>query len=348
MPPTIYPISNPIHADIGTVLNAIAANKAACTSCYLDTLESQGDAWSNNGENHHQGLARTHKLKDGSVYFFLSHSHLGGQGELMQFRYHGPTDQDHIGETDPLTIAKLAQLLKITEEHPSDIVFLPDVNGLDAGYLFVTEEFTQHKLAIYSWKPHADFKWLGDIVHNFPNAGTRSGPNFVFIDNVAGTYFLGIANNHAQECKLFAAAAADLFPVNTEGGMNVDAFKPVDREAIFPFPIVGQPCQAKLIRNTADDWHLLAFRSDPDDDPHGTDYVDVYPIKFNPFKMGNRLSTIHISFKPGDTGFANTGTHHVEVSGRLLISSSYRWAEDQGPGSSGYVSRVDEIPSLLR
>ena len=39
------------------------------------------------------------------------------------------------------------------------------------------------------------------------------------------------------------------------------------------------------------------------------------------------------------------GTHHVEPSGRLLLGSSYRWAKDEGPGDSGYVSRVDECPS---
>jgi hypothetical protein len=47
----------------------------------------------------------------------------------------------------------------------------------------------------------------------------------------------------------------------------------------------------------------------------------------------------------GPTGFTNTGTHHVEPSGRLLLSSSYRWAKEEGPGSSSYVSRVDECPS---
>ena len=73
----------------------------------------------------------------------------------MQFSYTRHTDDDHILQ-HPLTVASMAQLLKITEEHPSDIVFLPDVNGFDTGYLFVTEEFTQHKLSIYFWKPFHD------------------------------------------------------------------------------------------------------------------------------------------------------------------------------------------------
>ena len=54
----------------------------------------------------------------------------------------------------------------------------------------------------------------------------------------------------------------------------------------------------------------------------------------------------HIFLRPGDTSFASTGTHYVEPAGRLLVSSSYRWAEDEGPGSSGYVSRVDEFRAL--
>ena len=58
-----------------------------------------------------------------------------------------------------------------------------------------------------------------------------------------------------------------------------------------------------------------------------------------------RMSQTRTS-KPGDTGFASTGTHHhVEPSGRLLVSSSYRWSKNERPGGAGYVSRVDELPS---
>jgi hypothetical protein len=54
---------------------------------------------------------------------------------------------------------------------------------------------------------------------------------------------------------------------------------------------------------------------------------------------------VHIFLRPGKTSFASTGTHYVDRKGRLLINSSYRWAEDEGPGDSGFVSRVDECPS---
>jgi hypothetical protein len=127
--------------------------------------------------------------------------------------------------------------------------------------------------------------------------------------------------------------------------MEVSAFEPVTPESLFPFPVIGGACQNKLITDATSRRFLLVFRGDPADDPNGTDYVDVYGVRFSPFIISHRLFSVHISFKAGDTGFANTGTHHVEKSGRLLISSSYRWAKDEGPGDSSYVSRVDECPS---
>jgi hypothetical protein len=165
----------------------------------------------------------------------------------------------------------------------------------------------------------------------------------VFIDRIDHRYCLGIASNNWGHGYLYWADQDKLFPSRAPGRLDVAAFK--QAAPPFPFPVAGGPCQTKLIRDSTG-WSLLAFRGDPNDDPNGTDYVDVYPVTFGPpFTIGNRIASVHISFNAGDTGFASTGTQHVEASGRLLISSSYRWAEDHGPGSSSYVSRVDECPS---
>ena len=223
-PPCAYPQSHATAHDLQTELGRIAANAGKCTSLYLDTVEGMSnDVLSSEGEEHHQGLARTHKLSDGSVYFFLSHSELdpGDKGSLSQYRYAGPTEHDHVLTTQPLTVAPMMQLLQIDEQHPSDITFLPDVNGLDAGYVFVTEEYDFHRLTVYRWEPNHDLTVQGRI-SGFPD----KGPNFVFVDNVGGVYY-----------------------------------------------------------------------------------------------------------------------HSVEASGRLLVASSYRWAKDEGPGGSSFVSRVDELPS---
>jgi hypothetical protein len=349
----IYPQSHAIISDPVSLLQNMAANPALCTSIYLDTTHAESKSIFHE-ENHHQGLARTHKLSDGSVYFFLSHSVIGGQGRLMQFRYNGPLDNEHVLTTNPLTVAPLEQKLYLLEEHPSDICFLPDIDNSDSGYLFVTEEYNMRRLAVYHWQPLAELRLLGYVTFRFNNIGTtldgntivtNNGPNFVFIDRNLDEYFLGLCNNNVQECALFKADCKELFPTEQPGGMNIGAFRRAYPEITYPFPPTGGPSQAKLVRGLKNQWWLLAYRCVPNDSETGADYVDVYPVKFSPaFEIADQSYSQHIFLRPGDTSFASTGTHYVELEGRLLVSSSYRWAEDEGPGSSGYVSRVDEIP----
>jgi hypothetical protein len=124
-----YPQSHATARPIKDELAALAANAGACASFYLDTVEGMSnDFLSTEGEDHHQGLARSHRLSDGSIHFFLAHSELddGDQGSVSWYRYDGPADGEHILETAPLTVAPMAQLLAIDEQHPSDIEFLPD------------------------------------------------------------------------------------------------------------------------------------------------------------------------------------------------------------------------------
>ena len=263
-----------------------------------------------------------------------------------------------MASTSPLTVAPMEQLLNIDEQHPSDIEFLPDIDHADSGYVFVTEEFVNRRVAVYRWAPFQDLVLLGHIFQGFPGVipnaplltpsgglfDIRGGPGFIFLDRVGEYYYLGIASHRWGWGQLMRARDVDLFPGCKPGIMDVLAFKP---EGMFPFPVLSPtgPSQVKLVRDAEAKWFLLVFYSVPNDDPNGTDYVDLYGVQFEPFAISYLLDTVHISFKPGDTGFASTGTHYVERSGRLLMLSSYRWAEDGGPGDSGYVSRVDELPS---
>jgi hypothetical protein len=355
-PPSIaYPQSYATAATIDAELIALA--DAACASFYLDTIEQMGHTsfgfgLVTKGEDHTQGLARTQLLSDGSIYWFLSYSDIGGAGSLSQYGYSGGLDSDHVVQTSPLTVAPMNQLLVLDgEPHPSDITFLPDVGGADAGYVFVTEEYDQHLVAIYAWAPGRDFELVGRV--GLGGAATAAGPpavpfpsggpNLLFIDLVGDEYLLGIASDNWGLGYLYTAAPAALFPSAAPGQLDVSAFTPV--AGTFSFPLVGSPCQCKLVRDSTGAWSLLGFRSDPYDSENGTDYVDVYPVSYPPLVIGDRTAAVHVDFAPGDTSFASTGTHYVEASGRLLVSSSYRWAEDEGPGSSGYVTRVDELPS---
>jgi hypothetical protein len=338
-----YPQSHRLSGEIRPVIDALAANRQAYTSFYLDTVEGMSGSNLVESEDHHQGLARSHRLRDGSIHFFLSHSEVepGEQGSLSWYRYGGQKQGDHIMTTSPLTVAPMKQLLMLDDRHPSDLTFLPEVDDQDAGYLFVTEEYDQHRLSVYRWSPDRGLELHGRIRQGFPS----SGPNFVFIDRSGEHYYLGIASNNWGWGILHRARDCELFPSGESGRVDVAAFESLGAGRFFPFPLLDGPSQCKLVRDAHEHWYLLAYRGDPDGDPTGPDYIDAYGVSFHPFRISNRLFSVHIKLPPGQTSFTNTGTHWVERSGRLLVSSSYRWSEDEGPGESSYVSRVDECPS---
>jgi hypothetical protein len=339
-----YPRSHATARDIHTELASVAANAGGCTSCFLDTVESMSAGiFGSESGNHHQGLARTHRLSDGSITFFLAHSELGGQGNVSSYRYAGPTDGEHVLDTDPLTVAPLEKLEPLDERHPADICFLPEVDERDAGYLFVTEEFDRRLVSVYRWEPSRGLELHGRVGQGFPDPG----PNLLFLDRVGQQYYLGVASYHWGWGTLLTARDTELFPTCEQGALEVSALRPSPQQHMFPFPVPAGTTQTKLVRDATGEWYLLGYRGDPADDTGATDYVDVYGVTFEPFSISYRQSSVHIIFKPGATSFATTGTHHVEPSGRLLLSSSYRWARDEGPGDSDYVSRVDECPSSI-
>lgn len=70
-----------------------------------------------------------------------------------------------------------------------------------------------------------------------------------------------------------------------------------------------------------------------------------FEVRFDPFTISSRLASVHVFFPQGDTGFASTGTHLVERSGRLsaLVLLQVGWGGK--PNDSGYVSGVDECPA---
>jgi hypothetical protein len=100
----VYPQSFATAGTLDDVLDGVVANQETAASLYLDTKEEHSNPLFTEGEDHHQGLARTHRLRDGSISFFLTHSEMddGDQGQLMQFRYDGPADGAHVVSTDPL------------------------------------------------------------------------------------------------------------------------------------------------------------------------------------------------------------------------------------------------------
>lgn len=337
-----YPQSHATARDIRAELEGVAGNAGRCTSFYLDTVAEMINLFS---EGHHQALARTHRLSDGSIYWFLAHSEPGGRGTLSQYRYGGPTDDEHVLDADPRVVAPMEQLLPIDEGHPSDICFLPDVDDLDAGYLFVAEEFDNQVVSVYRWDPAEGLALQGRVDQGFP---PDHGPNLLFLDRVGHRYYLGAASYHWGWGALLTARDSELFPGCERGALDVDALRPAAQQSMFPYPVPEGTTQTKLVRDGTGRWYLLGYRGDPTDDTRGTDFVDVYGVSFEPFSLSYRLFSVHVTLRSGDTSFATDGTHYVERTGRLLLSSSYRWPSAEGPGESSWVSRVDECPSATR
>jgi hypothetical protein len=116
------PQSRATKRPLNEEIAAIAANRPLAVSFYLDTKQEHSRPWPFEGKDHHQGLARTHRLQDGTVYFFLTHSEVGAgeQGQLMQFRYDGPLQGEHIAVSDPLQVAAMAEQIYLDEPHPCD------------------------------------------------------------------------------------------------------------------------------------------------------------------------------------------------------------------------------------
>jgi hypothetical protein len=353
----LYPSSFPASRPINQVLQILGSAQRSSVSFYLDTTESMGGGSGRNELNHAQGLARTPKFSDGSIYAFLTYSEISAIGTLSQYRYTGPTDGDRITPTNgALAVAPMEQIIPVDrEEHPADIVFLQDINRADAGYVFVTEAYDGNAVSVYSWYLNGPLTKIGLIPFGPfpPDVAPLHGPDFVILDRVEDYYYLGML--YGQMGQLFRAETEDLFPTRTVGEMNVEAFQPVPAYDIVPpanplpqsnmfdSPIYSDASQVKLIRDANDQWFLLGFRGDPDDSTSATDYIDLYPVSFSPFSIGGRISATHVTFPAGDTSFASTGTHYVDAFGRVMVSCSYRWAKDDLSGGAGYVTRVDEL-----
>lgn len=325
----------------------------SCVSIFVDTPDYQCGGCNDDccgalgqcckGEDHAQGLARTPELSDGSVYFFISQSGIFYQeGALMQFDYSGGVDgNEHVtgGPTAPMK-----QLLLLADErHPSDIDFLPDVSTdghIGSGYLFVAKEFDAQVVTVYYWQPGSDLQSLGDL-----HPGLAK-PSHTLIDRIGDYYYLVVMDDTPGQDGVtrlgtaFRAYYTDLFPSGTPGSMNISAFEVLPYFS-FTFDVGSQ---AQLVRDSTGTWYMVVYIS-PDDDEFGDDFVRVYNIRFDDpntvVSFGDELpwSPIHFFLPEGGTGFANNGTHYINLNGRMLISSSERWPQLE---NDLWLSRVDE------
>jgi hypothetical protein len=345
----VYPQSNAL---VRPPLEELAAF-GSCVSFFVDDTESEcGGCFDDccpvdccQQENHHQGLARTPQLSDGSIYFFVSHSEIDSHGTLLSFRWAGPVAGEHV-DGPGLTATLDERLPLMDEEHPSDIDFLPDVNHFDSGYLFVANEYDLKKVRVYYWAPQP----IGLVEIGTIDPGLAK-PSHILIDKVRDHYWLVVLDDTpdgsgVRHATPFRAYYKDLFPSGSQASMDISAFQQLPS---FTFKNdVGS--QAQLVRDANDDWYVLVYNADEDEN----DYVYVRNITFaddgtvtlgdgatGPPPPSGATDVVHFFLPAGDTGFSNTGTHYVDRDGHLIIASSERWSQSLD-GPFGYETRVDE------
>lgn len=339
-----YWASYALNGPIEQVLDSLARNKQSAASIHLDTAEDMKNIAAFEGKDHHQGIARTAMFPNGNVYCFLTHSEVdhGDQGSLGVFEYSGPLDGDHFQATKPTPVApRKVDLKLLRERHPSDLCFLPEINGHLSGYLFVAHEFEDKAVVVYRWigEP-ASLTYVGAL--KLPK-DVPGGPQFVFLDNISDHYVLGVTSG--QLCWTFTAPQEQLFPSDAPGTIALESFGTA--QGPTPFHVHPHTSQVKLVRDANAVWFLLVFWGDKKGKTNSADHVSAHPISLDDKKVvtvGSEWKKVHLLFPGGDTSFVSTGTHLVERSGRLLVSTTYRWSKNEG-GDAGYVSRLDELAS---
>lgn len=311
-------------------LNGLVAPDHRQDQFYLDTQRQHSNINHDQPNSFHRGLARTHKLSDGSVYFFLTHSmapmdRASGKGQVMVFRHEGPTEGEHVA--CPHAIARCEELIEFEDTWiVRDMQFLPDFGHPDSGYLFIQKQVT---LSLYYWQLGQRLAFLGDL--------PAAKGEYVAVDRIDEDYYYLWSGGDVA----FRAATNKLFPRHELRSMELKSFENVGSS--FGFGVFDRSAsQAKFVQDSTNQWWLLGFRSDHPTETDGADYVDVYELTTSPFVIKRLAYRKHVSLPHGATSFANTGTSYVERAGRLLVGSSYRWSKDEGPGDSSYVSRVDE------
>jgi hypothetical protein len=164
------------------------------------------------------------------------------------------------------------------------MAFLPEINGADAGYLFVAEQTPIWAetptgpvvvgdtgwLGVYRWSAGEDFESWG----TFGPDQLGGTPNFVFLDRFDDTYVLGVVPKYDPDkgrVDMFTADAHELFPQPVPGFMNLSAFQLASPDQPIAFPADNHACQVHIVIDVTGQHFLLAFRSDPPDKENADD-----------------------------------------------------------------------------
>ena len=204
----------------------------------------------------------------------------------------------------------------------------PEINGSDAGYLFVAEQTpiwagagtaiqkvgTAGWLGVYRWAAGEAMEPWG----TFGQDQLSGPPNFVFLDRFADTFVLGVVPMYdgiVGRVDVFTADASELFPEPVPGYMDLGAFRPASGGQPADFPVDSRASQVHTVTDVTGQHYLLAFRGEPPDTEDADDFVDLHTVTFPPSWSHAGSSSPSTSPSPpatATTSAASTNARHCQ------------------------------------
>ncbi|MBQ4859055.1 hypothetical protein [Pseudoalteromonas sp. MMG007] len=283
--------------------------------------------------DHHQAFELSHKWSNGSHTAFIAHSETssGDLGQILTF----DAKQSVFNNNDVIksdTTLPLRDKIRISEQHPSGIAWLPAPNNKDEGYLFIASE-NEIKVRVRRFNSTSDLGQSAELIQTELNKITD-----VWLAQVDDTTWLIL--HHMGEAKgvAYKADSKRLFQYNTpqEGNIDINAFERVNSYQTAqntPCNSVGQ--NAQLIQDNANNWYVVHSYTGGNicGANIGNNQLSAYPVSFNDntaFSVSTLepavQTTLGSAAGPTDPGADGASGFRVNENGQLIAYLGAQYA----------------------
>ena len=322
-----------LNKPISQVVNSLGNN---CQDFKVDTQNDHVFEIS----DHHQAFELSHKWSDGSHTAFIAHSETssGDLGQILTFNASSNVfnNSDEISSNATLP---LRDKIRISEQHPSGIAWLPAPNDKDEGYLFIASE-NEIKVRVRKFNSTKDLGQSAELIQTELNKITD-----VWLAQVDNTTWLIL--HHMGEAKgvAYKADSERLFQYNTlqEGTIDIDAFQRVNAYNTAENTdcnSVGQ--NAQLVQDSNNNWFVVhSYTGGTICGANiGANHINAYSVSFNNntyFSVSTSTpeaqTTLNNANGPTDPGADGASGFRVNENGQLIsylgaqyaYSSFFNW-----------------------
>lgn len=327
-----YCVANDFHTQpklnnpISQVLNSLGSN---CQDFKVDTQSDHVFEIS----DHHQAFELSHKWSNGSHTAFIAHSETssGDLGQILTFNASSNAFNSNDEISSNSTLA-LRDKIRISEQHPSGIAWLPAPNNEDEGYLFIASE-NEIKVRVRKFNATTDLGQAAELQQTELNKITD-----VWLAQIDNTTWLIL--HHMGEAKgvAYKADSERLFQYNTpqEGIIDITAFERVNTYNTAKNTdcnSVGQ--NAQLVQDSNNNWFVVhSYTGGTVCGANiGDNHVNAYPVSFNnntAFSVSTSAPAVKIILGrangPTDPGADGASGFRVNEGGQLIAYLGAQYA----------------------